>query len=79
MRLILALGFTTLFFIVCSWLTGCAKIPFQKCTTPQAVRCDGEIAQRCEGGYWYPDMDCSEVGQKCIIRGEGNGEVVRCE
>lgn len=58
---------------------GCARIPFPTCSTPKAVRCDGEVAQRCEGGHWYTDHDCSETGQQCIVKGGGGDEVVRCE
>lgn len=61
------------------YLAGCANIPLQTCNIPEAVRCDGSVAERCEGGHWYPDMDCSVTSQQCIISGEGNREVVRCE
>lgn len=60
-------------------IAGCANIPLTPCHVPASVRCDGTTAQRCEGGHWYPDMDCSETGQECKITEEGESEVVRCQ
>lgn len=62
-------------FILILLVAGCAAIPFPVCNTPEAVRCDGTVAQRCEGGHWYTDLDCASVNQRCVVS-EG---VVRCE
>lgn len=46
---------------------GCgAGLPFDPCSQPAEVRCDGDEIQHCEGGHWYPAMDCTTIGQTCV-------------
>jgi hypothetical protein len=65
-----------LIFMVAASIIGCARVPFDKCTTPNTTRCSGTVAERCEGGHWYPDLDCAVTGQVC--KPPGGGSEARC-
>lgn len=52
-------------FFLFLFLAGCASIPFDPCTVPTATRCADDVVQRCEGGYWYPELDCRFAGGSC--------------
>jgi len=63
-------------WIIFAFVLGCGGVAYPPCQTPKAVRCaDGE-AQRCEGGHWYPDMDCEAAGMACELQQDDT--VVRC-
>lgn len=62
------LTFTAIFLFIILIVSGliylsCGPVPYVPCSAVQdsQTRCNGEVVELCDGEYWNPIMDCSQL------------------